>query len=119
MLQQQASQPYLIFLAACQSATHALTAPFAGLGPKLSLAGIPAVITMQDRIAIEALAGQALGAVRGKGEACLGSPDVEQQIAEFVRLFVEKVPARHASPLPMEGASGMLPIFCRIPTGAV
>ncbi len=53
MLARQGVQPRLIFLAACQSATRATANAFLGLGPKLVAAGVPAVIAMQDRVAVQ------------------------------------------------------------------
>ena len=45
-------QPHLIFLSACQSASHSSRDTFVGIGPKLVQAGVPAVIGMQDRVSI-------------------------------------------------------------------
>lgn len=47
--------PQLVFLAACESAKRPMDAanPFVGLGPKLVLAGVPAVVAMQDLISID------------------------------------------------------------------
>lgn len=49
-------KPHLIFLAACQSAARAAgnANPFVGLAPRLVQIGIPAVVAMQDKIAIGA-----------------------------------------------------------------
>ncbi|MCP4540072.1 MAG: CHAT domain-containing protein [Chloroflexi bacterium] len=46
-------RPRLIFLAACQSATRSTTDAFRGLGPSLVQAGVPAVVAMQDFLAIK------------------------------------------------------------------
>jgi hypothetical protein len=43
-------QPLLIFLAACESAKGAGQGPFAGLGPKLVQAGVPAVVAMREQV---------------------------------------------------------------------
>ncbi len=53
MLARQQERPRLIFLAACQSAVRSTADAFAGLGPKLVAAGVPAVVAMQDFVAIE------------------------------------------------------------------
>ncbi len=53
MLQSQSTQPGLIFLTACESASRSVTDAFKGLGPKLVDAGAPAVIAMQDRVSIQ------------------------------------------------------------------
>lgn len=47
-------QPYLIFLAACETAKRDPENgnPFVGLAPKLVKAGVPAVVAMQDRVPI-------------------------------------------------------------------
>ncbi len=55
MLARQRAQvrPRLIFLAACQSATRSTADAFLGLGPSLVKAGVPAVVAMQDFVAIK------------------------------------------------------------------
>lgn len=45
-------RPHLIFLSACQSASHSSRDAFVGMAPKLIQAGVPAVIGMQDRVRI-------------------------------------------------------------------
>jgi hypothetical protein len=52
MLSRQRVRPRLVFLAACQSATRSTADAFLGLGPKLVAAGVPAVVAMQDFIAV-------------------------------------------------------------------
>ena len=47
------ARPRLIFLAACQSAARSTANAFLGLGPSLVAAGVPAVVAMQDFVAIE------------------------------------------------------------------
>ncbi len=53
MLARQQVRPRLVFLAACQSAVRDTADAFAGLGPKLVAAGVPAVVAMQDFVAVE------------------------------------------------------------------
>jgi hypothetical protein len=53
MLARQQVRPRLVFLAACQSATRDTGDAFRGLGPKLVTAGVPAVVAMQDFVALE------------------------------------------------------------------
>jgi len=53
MLSRQQVRPRLVFLAACQSATRSTADAFLGLGPKLVAAGVPAVVAMQDFVAVE------------------------------------------------------------------
>ncbi len=53
MLARQQTRPQLVFLAACQSAVRDSADAFAGLGPKLVKAGVPAVVAMQDYVAVE------------------------------------------------------------------
>ncbi|MCP4529767.1 MAG: CHAT domain-containing protein, partial [Delftia sp.] len=53
MLARQQVRPRLVFLAACQSAARDTADAFAGLGPKLVTAGVPAVVAMQDYVAVE------------------------------------------------------------------
>jgi hypothetical protein len=53
MLARQQVRPRLVFLAACQSAVRDTADAFAGLGPKLVTAGVPAVVAMQDTVAVE------------------------------------------------------------------
>ena len=53
MLSRQRVRPRLIFLAACQSATRSTASAFLGLGPRLVAAGVPAVVAMQDVVAIK------------------------------------------------------------------
>jgi len=48
--QQGKKCPHLVFLAACHSAMRSTLDAFAGLGPKLIQAGIPAVVAMQDAV---------------------------------------------------------------------
>ncbi len=43
----------LVFLAACQSATRSPADAFRGLAPSLVAAGVPAVVAMQDLVAVE------------------------------------------------------------------
>ncbi len=45
-------RPHLVFLSACQSASHSSRDAFVGMGPKLIQAGVPAVIGMKDRVRI-------------------------------------------------------------------
>jgi hypothetical protein len=55
MLARQSVQarPRLAFLVACQTATRSTADAFLGLAPRLVAAGVPAVIAMQDRIAVQ------------------------------------------------------------------
>ncbi len=53
MLARLPAPPRLVFLAACQSAVRATGDAFQGLGPKLVQVGVPAVVAMQDFVAIE------------------------------------------------------------------
>ncbi|MBN1486413.1 MAG: CHAT domain-containing protein [Anaerolineae bacterium] len=53
MLKRQKIQLRLIYLSACQSATRSATDAFIGIGPQLVSAGVPAVIAMQDIIAVK------------------------------------------------------------------
>jgi hypothetical protein len=48
-----AAKPQLVFLAACQSAVRDTADAFRGLGPKLVSVGVPAVMAMQDFVAME------------------------------------------------------------------
>ena len=52
MLSRLHDKPALIVLAACQSAARSSQDEFAGFGPKLIKAGMPAVIAMQDFVTI-------------------------------------------------------------------
>ncbi len=52
MLARQEDPPRLVTLSACQSAKRSTTDAFAGLGPKLMEAGVPAVVAMQDVVAV-------------------------------------------------------------------
>ncbi len=54
ILRRQGTLPRLIFLAACQSAERSTVDVFAGLAPKLVQTGVPAVVAMQDKVAIAA-----------------------------------------------------------------
>ncbi|MCP4536518.1 MAG: CHAT domain-containing protein [Chloroflexi bacterium] len=51
--QSQDKRPRLIFLAACQSTTRSTANAFLGLAPRLVAAGVPAVVAMQDFVAIK------------------------------------------------------------------
>ncbi|MBN1874430.1 MAG: CHAT domain-containing protein [Anaerolineae bacterium] len=53
MVARQQIRPLLIFLAACQSAVRSTRDAFLGLGPKFIQAGVPAVVAMQDFVAVE------------------------------------------------------------------
>jgi hypothetical protein len=53
MLARQDVRPRLIFLTACQSAKRATGDAFQGLAPKLVNIGVPAVVAMQDFVAVE------------------------------------------------------------------
>lgn len=53
LLVRQNLHPQLIFLAACQSAVRATGDAFRGLAPKLVAIGVPAVVAMQDFVALE------------------------------------------------------------------
>ncbi len=53
MLSRQQVRPRLVFLAACQSAVRDTADAFRGLGPKLVSVGVPAVVAMQDFVALE------------------------------------------------------------------
>jgi hypothetical protein len=52
-LARQDVRPRLIFLNACQSAQRATGDAFRGLAPKLVTVGVPAVVAMQDFVAVE------------------------------------------------------------------
>ncbi len=52
MLARQRHRPDLIVLAACQSAQRSTVDAFRGLAPQLVRAGVPAVVAMQDTVAI-------------------------------------------------------------------
>lgn len=54
MLERLYTPPLLVFLAACRSGTRSPRATFAGLAPQIARAGIPAVVAMQDDVAITA-----------------------------------------------------------------
>jgi hypothetical protein len=54
MLERLYAPPQLVFLAACRSGQRSPRATFAGLAPRLARAGIPAVVAMQDDVAIAA-----------------------------------------------------------------
>ncbi|MBN2003977.1 MAG: CHAT domain-containing protein, partial [Anaerolineae bacterium] len=45
-------RPRLVFLAACEGAARSAVDAFAGLAPKLVRAGVPAVVAMQDKVAL-------------------------------------------------------------------
>lgn len=53
MLARQDVRPRLVFLNACQSAQRATGDAFRGLAPKLVAVGVPAVVAMQDFVAVE------------------------------------------------------------------
>ena len=53
LVARQSVRPRLVTLVACQSATRSTADAFAGLGPKLVSVGVPAVVAMQDVVAIE------------------------------------------------------------------
>jgi hypothetical protein len=52
-LSRQRVRPHLVFLAACQSAMRSTADAFLGLAPRLVAAGVPAVVAMQDFVAIK------------------------------------------------------------------
>jgi len=54
MVARQGAQPHLVTLMACQSATRATADAFRGLGPGLVKVGVPAVVAMQDTVAVAA-----------------------------------------------------------------
>jgi len=54
MLRRQGTLPSLVFLAACQSAERSTVDAFVGLAPRLVQASVPAVVAMQDRVAMAA-----------------------------------------------------------------
>jgi len=54
MLERLYTPPLLVFLAACRSGTRSPRATFAGLAPQIARAGLPAVVAMQDDVAIAA-----------------------------------------------------------------
>ncbi len=54
MLKRQRSRLRLVFLAACQSATRSTVHAFLGLGPRLVVVGLPAVVAMQGTISVAA-----------------------------------------------------------------
>lgn len=47
-----AERPRLVFMAACESASRSAVDAFVGLAPKLVQVGVPAVVAMQDKVAI-------------------------------------------------------------------
>ena len=53
MLARQQVRPWLVVLAACQSASRSTSDAFAGLGPKLIKVGVPAVVAMQETVSVE------------------------------------------------------------------
>ncbi len=54
LLQRLSQPPHLVFLASCQSATRNPADAFRGFAPTLIKAGVPAVLAMQDKIAVNA-----------------------------------------------------------------
>jgi len=53
VVSRQAGTLRLVFLASCQSATRSSADAFRGLAPSLVAAGVPAVLAMQDSVAVE------------------------------------------------------------------
>lgn len=54
MIGRQAHVPQLIFLTSCQTAVRSAADAFRGFAPKLVMAGVPAVVAMQDLVGVEA-----------------------------------------------------------------
>ena len=54
LFKRQATRSHLVFLTACQSAERSTVDAFVGLAPRLVQAGVPAVVAMQDRVAMAA-----------------------------------------------------------------
>jgi hypothetical protein len=55
-IKKQVQQPRLVVLGSCESAAAGIGEALAGLGPRLAEAGVPAVLAMQGKIALETLA---------------------------------------------------------------
>jgi hypothetical protein len=53
VLAHQNVRPHVVFLAACQGAKRSMTDAFAGLGPRLVRARVPAVVAMQEVVSFE------------------------------------------------------------------
>lgn len=53
MLARLATPPRLVYLSSCQSATRSPADAFRGFAPRLVQAGVPAVVAMQDLVAID------------------------------------------------------------------
>lgn len=54
MIGRQANLPQLIFLTSCQTAVRSPADAFRGFAPKLVMAGVPAVVAMQDLVGVAA-----------------------------------------------------------------
>ncbi len=73
----------LVFLACCQSATRSSADAFRGLGPALVAAGVPAVVAMQEPVAIEtarAFAGTFYGRLARHGFADLAANEARSAL---------------------------------------
>jgi len=55
MIQRLSQKPAFIFLAACQSATRSSADAYRGLAPQLVMAGVSAVLAMQDVVTVATL----------------------------------------------------------------
>ncbi|MCL4867397.1 MAG: CHAT domain-containing protein [Anaerolineae bacterium] len=54
MMGRQVHMPQLVFLTSCQTAVRSPADAFRGFAPKLVMAGVPAVVAMQDLVGVEA-----------------------------------------------------------------
>lgn len=54
MIGRQINMPQLVFLTSCQTAVRSPADAFRGFAPKLVMAGVPAVVAMQDLVGVEA-----------------------------------------------------------------
>lgn len=54
MMGRQVHMPQLVFLTSCQTAVRSAADAFRGFAPKLVMAGVPAVVAMQDLVGVQA-----------------------------------------------------------------
>jgi len=101
------ARPHLIFLAACFSGARTGDDAFAALGPRLHKAGVPAVIAMQDAVAMDAARQLAADFFAALLDPALAAGQVDLALNRARRLLYDRQTPVWAPPV----------LFCRLRDG--
>ena len=103
------ARPHLIFLAACYSGARDGADAFAALGPRLHACGVPAVVAMQDAVAMDAARQLAADFFAALLDPALAAGQVDLALNRARRLLYDRQAPVWAPPV----------LFCRLRDGVL